>query len=44
VLLRSSSFMVGDNKGDTKVSMKLMDSVAPARVEAGAVVKADQIL
>jgi hypothetical protein len=47
MLLRSCSFMVGENKNKKakeKVSMKLMASLAPARsvVEAGAVAKADQ--
>ena len=47
MLLRSGSFMVGDNnnkKVNKKVSMKLMASLAPARaeVEAGAVAKPDQ--
>ena len=44
MLLRSGSFMVGDNKAKKRVSMKLMASLAPARaeVEAWAVAKADQ--
>ena len=49
MLLRSCSFMVGDNKGKTKVSIKLMASLAPARAEikagiVGIVAKADQNL
>ena len=49
MLLRSCSFMVGDNNNNKKrqtkrVSMTLMAFLAPARVEveAGVVAKADQ--
>ena len=45
MLLRSGSFMVGDNNNNKKgKKMKLIASLAPARaeIEAGVVAKADQ--